>query len=173
MKISASINLTNEEVKICQYIAKRRQATAREHGVTDRKIGNQSNNFTDENGFGGEFAFCKLFNVMPDFWVKNPNTDLPKYDVKLPCGLKIDVKTTKYETGRLVVAKWKAGDVDCYALMTGTMPTYTLRGFFTKEATMKDCNLQNLGHGEGYVVPQALLLELDDIYKLTPASYCV
>ena len=81
----------------------------------------------------------------------------------------VEAKPGRYAEVR---RKWKAGDVDCYALMTGTMPTYTLRGFFTKEATMKDCNLQNLGHGEGYVVPQALLLELDDIYKLTPASYC-
>lgn len=169
-KINTIITLTNEEQKICDYIGRKRYEAARKNGVVDRKIGDQSNHFTDANGFGGEFAFCKLFNVIPDFWVKQPDTGLPDHDASLPCGLKIDVKTTHYETGRLAIARWKAGDIDCYALMTGSMPSYTFRGFITKKMALQDSNIRSLGHGEGYIIEQSALRELSDLYDIQPSS---
>lgn len=164
------ITLNETEQKICEYIGKKRYEAARKNNITNRKIGTQSDHFTDVNGFGGELAFCKLFNVMADFFIKKPDSGLPEYDAVLPGGVKVDVKTTPYETGRLLVAKWKTGDVDCYALMTGTMPVYTFRGFISKKLALQDSNIRSLGHGEGYVIEQSTLLELEELYDVQPAS---
>lgn len=167
MKLKNSIiTLNDDEVKICKYIGKKRYEAARKNGVKDRKIGNQDNDFMDANGFGGEFAFCKMFNLMPDFFIKQPNSGLPEYDAVFSFGIKVDVKTTPYDFGRLLVAKWKSGDVDLYALMTGLLPTFTFRGFATKELALDKGNLRCFGHGEGYALEQSELLDITDIYNI-------
>ena len=73
--IGSKIVLTPVEQKICEYIGIKRYNINRQKGVTDKKIGKEDNHFMDVNGFGGEFAFCKLFNIMPDFLVQVTQTN--------------------------------------------------------------------------------------------------
>ena len=44
-------------------------------------------------GLGGEFAFCKLFNLYPDISIEIPEEDLGDCGTH---GKRIDVKTTQY-----------------------------------------------------------------------------
>jgi len=70
----------------------------------------------------------------------------------------VDVKTTPKEDGDLLVHAGKARNpCDVYVLMTGTFPTYTYRGFALKGGIFVDSNLNDLGHGPTYLVPQANL----------------
>ena len=164
--INTKIVLTREEQKICEYIGIKRYNINREKGVTDKKIGKEDNHFMDINGFGGEFAFCKLFNIMPDFLVKVTQTNKNDYDALLFNCISVDVKTTHYITGTLAVANWKIDKVDCYALMIGKMPSYTFKGFMFGDDLKKENRLGDLGHGMSYIVEQNELKELHDLYEL-------
>lgn len=164
--IGSQIILSKEEQKICEYIGKSRYLINREKGVTDKKIGNKDNKSMDDDGFGGEFAFCKLFNVMPDFLVQVTQTNKNDYDALLFNCISVDVKTTHYATGKLAVAKWKIDEVDCYALMIGKMPSYTFKGFMFGEDLKKENRLGDLGHGMSYIAEQNELKELHDLYEL-------
>jgi len=164
--IGSNITLRKHEQQICEYIGKNRYLINRKEGVQDKKIGNKDNNFMDINGFGGEFAFCKLFNIMPDFLVKVTQTNKNDYDALLFNCIKVDVKTTDVLSGRLLAAPWKVDEVDCYALIVGKMPNYIFKGFMLREDLKKEDRLKSLGYRKGYVAEQNELKELHDLYEL-------
>ena len=164
--IGAKIVLTPEEQKICEFIGIKRYNINRQKGVTDKKIGKEDNHFMDVNGFGGEFAFCKLFNVMPDFLVQVTQTNKNDYDAIIFNCIKVDVKTTDVIKGRLLTARWKVDEVDCYALMIGEMPNYTFKGFMLREDLKSEGRLKSLGHGTHYIAEQKDLKELHDLFYL-------
>ena len=47
--------LSPDEQSLCKAIATKRHSKARENGVYNDKRGPQTDDFTDLNGFGGEF----------------------------------------------------------------------------------------------------------------------
>ena len=68
---------------------------------------------------------------------------------------KVDVKATKYKTGRLLARTSKAmEDSDLYALMIGEFPTYTFVGWAWNHELLKEENIIDLGHGEGFALSQ-------------------
>lgn len=164
--INRKIILTTEEQKICEYIGIKRYNINREKGVTDKKIGKEDNHFMDVNGFGGEFAFCKLFNIMPDFLVQVTQTNKNDYDALIFNCIKVDVKTTDVITGRLLTPLWKVDEVDCYALIVGKMPNFIFKGFMLREDLKQDKRIGSLGYKKGYIAEQHELKELHDIYEL-------
>ena len=164
--INTKIVLTPEEQMICEHIGIRRYNINRQKGVTDKKIGKENNYFMDINGFGGEFAFCKLFNLMPDFLVQVTQTNKNDYDAIIFNCIKVDVKTTDVITGRLLTPLWKIDEVDCYALMVGEMPNYIFKGFMLREDLKQDKRIGSLGYKEGYIAKQNELKELHDLYEL-------
>ncbi|MHA2279902.1 MAG: hypothetical protein ACXAC5_03370 [Promethearchaeota archaeon] len=99
------VTLTEDEQKVVKYIAKRRYTKDRANGVIDQKVGNQSNEQTDIDGFGAEFAFCKLVNIMPDFTTEPRNGGI---DCTLASGKTVDVKQTSHPRGNLIAYKKKA-----------------------------------------------------------------
>lgn len=151
------INLTEAEQRLAKFLARSRFENARAKGITNSKIGDQSNEETDLEGIGSEIAFCKMSNIYPDL-----QTDfLPVEDAVLRTGETIDVKSTKYENGHLLVAKWKQPDVQLYALMVGKFPSYRCAGFFPSKSMISPSRLKNFGHGEGYAAKQHELDPLD------------
>ena len=162
MKIGKSIILSPLELKISEVAGKKRYENARNKGIKNRKMGDQSNSFTDINAFAGELAFGKMFNVYPDLQFNI----LSLYDFMF-YNRTLDVKTTKYNDGKLI-ATLKCAGKKCYlyALMTGNLyesPTFTFRGFMKGGDFFKEENIDNLGHGEGYMVTQDKLCELEDL----------
>lgn len=164
-KIGKVVILSSTEQTICKAIAKKRFSSNRKNGVENKRIGDQSDEFTDLNGFGAEFAFCKIFNVMPDFSIEPRKSDEFDYDCKLYDGIKVDVKTTKYKTGRLLVAKWKSSGSDVFALMIGEFPKYEFKGFCSREKAMSEKYLKDMGHGEAYFVDQEDLIEYVELFS--------
>jgi hypothetical protein len=156
------ISLSESEQAICKTIAKFRFENNRKSNVKNSKIGNQSNEFTDLEGFAAEFAFCKLFNCFPDFSINtrsSKNKEDENGDVLFKDKI-IDVKTTKYKTGKLLAALWKDSNknIDYFALMVGTFPDYEFKGFISKSELIQPKRLGNLGYGETYIAEQKDLI---------------
>lgn len=148
------IKLTNSELKICEWIAKNRYQNNRADNIVDKKIGPQSCKSTDLDGICGEFAFCKAFNLYPDMTIqpRSGGHDL------ICMNKKIDVKTTRYKTGRLLATKDKnIDDSDVYFLVISDSPNYTIAGWCESKTLIKDDNLVDLGYGLTYAMDQSEL----------------
>jgi len=153
MKKNKLVELNSGEQAICRLIAELRHKNNRDKGVTNSKVGNQSDDVTDLEGIGGEVAFCKLINAFPDFSVhiRNSANDVGDLVYK---NKTIDVKTTVYPNGRLLAVPWKEHNVDIYVLMTGKFPKYTYRGYMSSKELLKEERLGNLGYGKTYIANQ-------------------
>ena len=131
-----------------------RHKAARLAGVVDRKQGPQDAISTDVEGIGGEFAFCKACGTWPDLTVGARSGG---HDAVV-CGIWFDVKTTNRPAGRMLATLGKSVDeVDAYALVCGTMPTYRIAGWCWSQELIADANVIDLGHGPGYGLVQESL----------------
>ena len=144
--------LNSNEQKIAVLIAEQRYKTNREKGIKNRKAGSQSTYQTEVEGVGGELAFGKSFNHYPDF-----STTRGDYDLKI-ADTTIDVKTTHYFTGRLIVPTTKKiSDCDVYVLVVGEMPNYTIVGWLQSQHIINDEHRGNVGTGPVYLAEQTEL----------------
>jgi len=139
VRIGSLVELDEAERGICRAIAGARNHLNHEAGVEDKRVGTV---FNDEqinlNGFGGEFAFCKLFNLFPDFTLEIRGADTDTGDATLPSGHTVDVKTTVYPSGKLMASPSEKTNHDVYALMTGGFSSYTFRGFIATHTLHTD-----------------------------------
>lgn len=159
-RIGESISLDPNEIKTITYLAKCRQAITRANGVIDRKMGDQDWLETELQGLAGEFAYCKMFNMYPDFSV-HPRSG--GYDCKDDYGFKYDIKTTKHHNGRLLKTLKHNPDVDYYVLMTGQPPTYIYRGEVIATDLVNANNIVDLGHGQGYAMTQEQIRKVNEL----------
>lgn len=163
VEIGTVTTLNNSEQLICRFVAKKRYENNRKNGVQNSKIGPQSNCVTDLNGVCGEMCFCKLFNLFFDLSIepRSARNGEDFGDAVLPDGRLVDVKVTDYPNGRLAVAPWKVEKprIDLYALMVGSFPTFTFKGFMARDELLRKERLGTLGHGPTYLADQYELLE--------------
>ena len=156
------IRLDVTEQEVCQYIAKTRYDSARSKGIKDNKKGPQSNYETDLEGAGSEMAAAKLLNVWPDL-----SEEVAVHDLTF-MNHTVDVKATKYRTGKLIVGLHKKHKAcDYYMLMLGTFPEYSLGGFCRKEKILNENTITNLGWGQLHALEQNQLMSLDEFKKET------
>ena len=149
------IILNEAEQRLVTYIAKRRFITKREAGIPISKIGPQSFEDTDREGFGGEVAYCRYMNIYPDLTI---GTDVPDFDCILPSGERIDVKTTKYRNGHLIATTNKIKHPpDIYVLVIGTFPEYCIIGEISASFLLRPENIKDFGMGDTYAVTQSEL----------------
>lgn len=163
MEIGNSVTLNQAEQYFCKVIAKKRHDSNRSNNVKNSKIGSQSDLDTDLNGFCAEMCFAKIFNLYPDFSVEPRNKETDNGDLTLHNGMTVDVKATVYDTGRLLVAKWKKPVKNrLYALMVGKFPTFEYRGIMTSEDLIVPERLRLFNNNYSYVADQNELIELFD-----------
>lgn len=166
IEIGTQVELTETEIRLSKHIAKSRSSGNRSEGVTNAKMGKISDEKMDLEGAASEIAFCKLFNIFPDLTISTRSSKAGTDsggDCTLANGLTVDVKTTTRERGRLLAPKWKkAGSVHLYALLVGSCPTYTFKGFIQDSDLLKEENLIDLGYGITYAVTQDKLKMLQD-----------
>lgn len=160
--INNKVELNKSEQAICESIAKQRYENNRKNNVKDAKVGDQGNWETDLEGFGAEMAFCKLHNIFPDFTVSIRNSSQDDGDCVLG-DLRVDVKATKYQTGKLLAVPWKNNGVELYGLMIGTFPKYIFKGFMSAKELIKEERLGSLGYGKTYIAEQRELVGLNHI----------
>lgn len=154
------VELSQSELKICEWLAKNRFSNNRSSKVVDKKIGPQSCYETDLEGICGEFALCKMLNLYPDMSIHSRSGG---HDILLN-GKKIDVKTTKYKTGKLLAVKNKKADsADIYILLIGKRPSYTFAGWSFNYELLSEDNLCDLGYGFTYGLDQRDLKNLSQL----------
>lgn len=164
IKIGQTVSLTTAERKLAHFIAKNRNGNNRHFNITNLKISSQDAATVDLEGICGEITFCKLFNVYPDLDTDRPPPH-PFHDATIhPApGYRIDVKTTKYDNGKLLVDarknSVKTDAVDFYALMTGSFPgPYTYRGMIARETIIAPHRIETIKGYRSYVAIQSELV---------------
>ena len=162
--IGSTYTLTEEEQRICRFIAWSRDKSNKDHDVTDQKIGDQSSEDTGLTGFSGEFAHCKLANLFPDFTVYPRGYKTDTGDAIL-LSKSVDVKTTRYVSGQLRVLTTK-NKFDLFALMTGDFPQYRFMGYMVGDELFQSERIvgPNKHKKYNYVAEQYELKDLSEIY---------
>lgn len=158
--IGSAWTLSPSDQVLVKDLAEKRYANNRKANIKNQKIGKQSNEFTDLQGLAGEFAFCRLLDIEPDTTIHPRASRTDNGDLSLGDGTKVDVKTTHYPNGRLLVVPWKVRTVDLYVLMVGTFPTFRYTGAMEIEEMLKPSRLGSMGYGETYIAAQSELKEL-------------
>lgn len=159
-----SYKLGKNEQKVCESIARMRYENAREKGFGKSDILEvTSYKSIDVDGVASEMAAAKILNVYYDIETDFQASELPTHD--LICkGKTVDVKTTKYRTGRLIVMPHKKNDqCDWYLLVVGSFPEYSVVGYATYDEIVQE---ENWGDPFGRNKPAYFL----DQYKLTPVE---
>lgn len=150
------ITLSDSEQTICTFVATQRVNSNRAANSFNAKRSEKSDFEIDQQGFGGEMAFCRAMNVFPDFTVtcRSAARGQDNGDCRVH-GLRIDVKTSKKATSSLWVKEHKKGCADAYALVVGTFPTFTIIGLANHDMVFDDA----FKVGDQYVVDQMDLIK--------------
>jgi hypothetical protein len=162
--IGKTIKLTDSEIRICKFIAAVRFKTNRASNVHNEKFGHLNDHLPDENGMAGEMCFAKMFNLYPDLntELRSSRHDETDFDFVLNNGFSVDVKTTQYKTGRLLVKLHKKSKPDhLFALMIGENFEYTFKGFIHSEEMIDPQRIIKIGSRYIFSAGQYELKELD------------
>ena len=150
------ITLTDAEQLIVNYVAQcRLEANQRNNSHRPPSASGMTAFEIDQQGFGGEMAFCRALNVFPDFTVtcRSAAKGQDNGDCTVQ-GIRIDVKTSKKATSSLWVKEHKKGCADAYALVVGTFPTFTVVGLVGHETVFQYRKKTR----DSYVVDQSELI---------------
>lgn len=154
------VNMSPSETAIAQVLAVMRNTNARHNNVTDKQVSKQSPIEIDRDGVLSEMAFGKAFNLYPDLAVKSTRSGV---DLVGKNGNRIDVKSTRYKAGRLIIHIDKPLDeVDIYALAIVDGDNVDLVGYIKAIDAMKKENIKDLGYGDVYVIEQDALIKFKD-----------
>ena len=147
--------MTPSESAIALTLAVMRNTTARVNNVADKQMGKQDPIQIDRDGILAEMAFGKQFNLYPDLSVypRKGGADLITHQ-----GLKVDIKATRYKSGRLLIHIDKdVNEVDIYVLGVVDGDSVDFVGYIKSKEAIQPQNLKDLGHGSGYVIEQSNL----------------
>jgi hypothetical protein len=166
-----NVTLNTEEIALCEWIASLRD-------WSNKKAGSKEMNIKPECdpkkacslGVRGEYAFCKLFNIMPDFEIRPRSAKTDEGDCIMPSGEKVDVKTTSHPNGELRAQKWKRlpgmdHKIDLYALMIGEDREFRFVGFMPAYELLQDSRYKEGNYGKVYFARQ------DELNNDIPAGW--
>lgn len=134
------------------------------HGLSryfkNREVGNMNQSikvknhpiFTEIDGIAGEIAVAKLLGVYPDI---DPTPRVGGADLVSKTGVRVEVKTTHHETGKLIAQKWKTPkDSDIYVLVIGSLPEFDIRGWMYSTELLRPERLEEQKSGYCFVARQ-------------------
>ena len=157
------ITLNESEQIVVNYVAQCRYDANVAKGSHKRGAASDMTGFQiDQQGFGGELAFCKAMNVYPDLTVfcRSALKGEDNGDCVVQ-GLRVDVKTSKKATSALWVKQGQKGCADAFALVTGTFPTFTVVGIASHEMVF----VEGRKFDDQYVVDQDKLIHPDVFFS--------
>ena len=145
------VTLTEGELLLARQIANFRTGWNRISGITKIKYGDSDPYANEVIGVCGEIVFGKHFNFYLDLSFE-PRSGVPDFTTNNDKTW--DVKTTTMANGRLVVNKAKENKPksNYYALVTGTIPTFTIRGYASADEVFS--SVIDLGYGPCFGLQQ-------------------
>lgn len=158
--MSLFVTLNKQELELVKKLAKARANYNRRVKRNDHlKADKSKTDFIEINGLGGEFAVARALNLFPDI----NSTDISRYDLVLPSGKHIEVKTTEHKAGHLLVRELNAADL--YLLVTGTYDTrYEIVGYISAN-NLKD-HKTTWYESEVYLVSQKDLIPIEKLLSI-------
>jgi hypothetical protein len=151
------IVLTEVEQQLAKIHATVSEQYSRSHNYdTTNKRDERSHLELHYQGFGAELAVARVLNIYPDM-----SSDYSEYDL-LWEGKTINVKSTKYPNGRLLIPEYQGRTADWYILVTGEMPEYIIRGVAHADQVFRKENIGDLGKGKAYMMEQNELMTMED-----------
>ena len=174
------INLNENELELAKTMAIARNASNRKEGVIDSIQDKKRTSIQiDIDGIEAELAFFKLINKYPvsllDTSNKSKSNGTDFGDVFID-NLSIDVKSTRYKTGKLIQsgAKTLKSKIDIYCLVIKEGEnTFNMKGFYPSSLLLHEDNYGKHFPGRPcFAVPQKVLMDYDDCVKkvLTKAA---
>lgn len=159
------VKLLPGELRLARYVAKCRDQSCKRRGITNLK---RDDSRDDEEinfeGAAAEIAACKFFNVFPDLEFELTDND---YDLKLHDGTTVDVKSTHWANGRLLVAPWKQSKApDAYILMISNKTSSAFRlagGVMAKDLFVPENRGTSSGK-ENFELTQHELTVIEDLF---------
>ena len=145
------IHLNDLELKLVKQLAIQRERITKDIAdFINHKVDDSPNLTMINDGLCAEFAFCKLMNIYPDLSLQNYG----HIDCYHPDWGTIDVKSTKFADGKLLVGLWKTKFPDAYVLMIDKSPIFDFVGWIESEKMIDDANIEDTGKSKSYVMPQ-------------------
>jgi hypothetical protein len=141
-------------------LAVMRQTNSRASGVVNKQMSKQNPIEIERDGVLSEMAFGKRFNLYPDFSVhpRKGGADLITHQ-----GLRVDIKATRYKSGRLLIHIDKTvEDVDIYVLAIIDGDDVDFVGYIKSADAIKQEYVKDLGYGVGYVIEQTSLTKFKE-----------
>lgn len=148
------VTLTQQDILLCQHIGGLRSLVARAHGVRDAKMSPDAGLLLDQDGFIGEYAFCKAFNLFPDFGLSPRCGSFDCVIERSGREYRVDVKTTRVKSGRLLSTTKGNPDIDIYVLAVLEGFDVHFPGYAFAADLIHQDNIVDLGHGSGYAMTQ-------------------
>ena len=148
------INLTDDEVMMCQHVGHLRSVLSRGNKVTDMKRTDMAGLDIDAQGVTAEYAVAKHLNVFFDLGL-SPRAGSADGVMN---GYSYDVKSTHHALGKLLATLKDNPDVDMYIMcITPDRWTVKLVGWCWKKELINKKNIKDLGYGKGYALEQSQL----------------
>ena len=145
------INLTDDEVMMCQHVGHLRSVLSRGNKVKDMKRTDMAGLDIDAQGVTAEYAVAKHFNVFFDLGL-SPRAGSADGVMN---GYSYDVKSTHHALGKLLATLKDNPDVDMYIMcITPDRWTVKLVGWCWKKELINKKNIKDLGYGKGYALEQ-------------------
>jgi hypothetical protein len=163
-----SINFTDREIKFLKVLASGRhylKDIVKPNRQSVARWGNTQEQ-ADMLGVMGEYAVAKYLGLPFDTSI-NLDGDGGETDLMLG-SYNIQVKSTKYKTGRLVFNNLKEIIADLFVLCYCSEPEMSVEilGYIKKEAIKNVSELKDLGYGLRIVIEQRHLLPIADLNQL-------
>ena len=155
------VQLDNVDIIICQMIGRFRCMSNKAHGIKESKKSKKKCEKINVEGFMAEYAFCKHFNICPDFDI-TPRSG--SYDA-LYNGYRYDIKSTIHKNGRLIATTKVNPDVDIYILAILEETEVDFIGYAFKHELIQPENIKDLGYGDTYVLERDKLHKFKDGHK--------
>ena len=154
------VSMSPPESAMALTLAVMRQTNSRASGVVNKQMSKQNPIEIERDGVLSEMAFGKQFNLYPDFSVhpRKGGADLITHQ-----GLRVDIKATRYKSGRLLIHIDKTvEDVDIYVLAIIDGDDVDFVGYIKSADAIKQEYVKDLGYGVGYVIEQTSLTKFKE-----------
>jgi len=166
MIVGKKYSLDKYEQSIVELSANQRHNNKIETGWDGLKTVNPKSNL-DLNivGFGGEFIFCREYNLYPDFKIHNTSKQLNTDDYDATwLGHSVDVKVNR-KNHPLMVPEYAKSNCKIFALFTCNYPDYIFEGFTLNSIIFQKKNLR-MTRVKSYVIEKNNLLSLEELHFL-------
>jgi len=135
-------------------LASDRSKGNRNAGFRNSKISPEDYYSVELRGLGGAYTFCKEHEISPDP-VLQQGPRRGSITVTSPHGYRVNIKTTKYENGRLLSSvNASQRGIDVYALMIGEFPDFRFVGWEFADKVRQEENRTFIGRSENYALEQ-------------------